>query len=189
MRRAIVAGVFASLVAGSLLGAPIANAAGSSGATPKKPPTWQTFKANRVAEAAPNRLMIPKLLPAVIDDARDTFEEWREAWGNHLRYEREERQASAQGAEPSDASYSPEVHYATGPYAIPTYIVMCESGGNYLAENDYSTASGAYQIIDGTWAGYGGYYHAADAPPSVQDAKAAELWAGGAGASHWAQCL
>ena len=79
--------------------------------------------------------------------------------------------------------------YASGPYAIPTYIVMCESGGNYLAENAYSTASGAYQIIDGTWAGYGGYSHASHAPPAVQDAKAAELWAGGAGAFHWAACL
>jgi muramidase (phage lysozyme) len=62
---------------------------------------------------------------------------------------------------------------------------MCESGGSYTAENPSSSASGAYQIIDSTWNGYAGYSHASDAPPHVQDAKAAELWAGGAGRSHW----
>jgi hypothetical protein len=81
-----------------------------------------------------------------------------------------------------------------GPFAIPTYIVMCESGGDYRAEHGgdrggYSTASGAYQILDSTWAGFGGYSHAADAPPEVQDEKAAILWAGGAGRNHWKACL
>ena len=32
-----------------------------------------------------------------------------------------------------------------------------ESGGNYTAQNKYSTASGAYQFTDGTWGRYGGY--------------------------------
>lgn len=73
--------------------------------------------------------------------------------------------------------------------AIPAHIVNCESGGSYTAENPTSTASGRYQIVDGTWNGYGGYSHASHAPPHVQDAKAAELWDGGRGASHWAQCL
>lgn len=77
----------------------------------------------------------------------------------------------------------------TGSCPIPCYVIECESGGDYNAENDYSTASGKYQIVDGTWAGYGGYSHASDAPPEVQDAKARELYAGGAGASHWEQCL
>lgn len=70
-------------------------------------------------------------------------------------------------------------------WAIPESIVMCESGGNYSAENPTSTASGAYQIIDGTWGGYGGYSHASDAPPSVQDERAAQIWAGGAGRGNW----
>jgi hypothetical protein len=49
-----------------------------------------------------------------------------------------------------------------------------------------SGAAGKWQIMPGTWAGYGGYSSAAQAPVAVQDAKAAQLWAGGAGASNWA---
>jgi hypothetical protein len=60
-----------------------------------------------------------------------------------------------------------------------------ESGGNTHAQNPTSSASGKWQFINSTWNGYGGYPTAASAPESVQDAKAAELWAGGAGAGHW----
>lgn len=47
-----------------------------------------------------------------------------------------------------------------------------ESGGDYRAKNPHSTASGAYQFIDSTWGGYGGYARAMDAPQAIQDAKA-----------------
>jgi hypothetical protein len=53
-------------------------------------------------------------------------------------------------------------------------IRTLESGGNYQAEAAGSTASGAYQFLDTTWNGYSGYTHAADAPPHIQDANAAE---------------
>ncbi len=59
--------------------------------------------------------------------------------------------------------------------AILATIRQMESGGDYTAQARGSTASGAYQFIDSTWNGYGGYRRAADAPPPVQDAKAVEF--------------
>jgi len=71
-----------------------------------------------------------------------------------------------------------------GPWAIPTPIVMCESGGRNLPPN-YAGASGYYQIMPGTWAQYGGPGPAAYlAPKYVQDTIAAKIWAGG-GPSQW----
>ena len=59
----------------------------------------------------------------------------------------------------------------------PTEVVLAtirtvESGGDYHAHATGSTASGAYQFLDSTWANYAGYTRAADAPPDIQDAKA-----------------
>lgn len=52
-------------------------------------------------------------------------------------------------------------------------IRALESGGDYSIRARGSTASGAYQFLDSSWDGYGGYLRASDAPPAVQDAKAA----------------
>jgi septal ring factor EnvC (AmiA/AmiB activator) len=75
--------------------------------------------------------------------------------------------------------------YLGGPYSIPTYIVMCESGGNYHALNSSSGAGGAYQILPSTWAAYGGQGAPQDAPKEEQDRIAAEIWRD-SGPSAWA---
>jgi septal ring factor EnvC (AmiA/AmiB activator) len=64
-----------------------------------------------------------------------------------------------------------------GPYSIPAYIVMCESGGNYGAVNASSGAGGAYQILPSTWELYGGQGEPQNAPKAEQDRIAAEIWA------------
>lgn len=71
-----------------------------------------------------------------------------------------------------------------GPYAIPTYIVMCESGGNYGAVNPSSGAGGAYQILPSTWKLYGGKGAPQDAPKEEQDRIAGEIWRD-SGPSAW----
>ncbi|MET0305740.1 MAG: transglycosylase family protein [Solirubrobacterales bacterium] len=68
-----------------------------------------------------------------------------------------------------------------GPYSIPTYIVMCESGGNYSALNPSSGAGGAYQILPSTWDLYGGQGAPHEAPKAEQDRIAAEIWADSGG--------
>ena len=71
-----------------------------------------------------------------------------------------------------------------GPYSIPTYIVMCESGGNYSAVNPSSGAGGAYQILPSTWELYGGKGQPQNASKAEQDRIAAEIWAD-SGTSAW----
>jgi septal ring factor EnvC (AmiA/AmiB activator) len=71
-----------------------------------------------------------------------------------------------------------------GPYSIPTYIVMCESGGDYSALNPSSGAGGAYQILPSTWELYGGKGEPQNASKAEQDRIAAEIWAD-SGPSAW----
>jgi len=71
-----------------------------------------------------------------------------------------------------------------GPFSIPSYIVMCESGGDYGAVNPSSGAGGAYQILPSTWQLYGGAGAPQDASKEEQDRIAAEIWAD-SGSSAW----
>jgi septal ring factor EnvC (AmiA/AmiB activator) len=85
----------------------------------------------------------------------------------------------------SEAEAEEEVgRWLGGPYSIPTYIVMCESGGNYGAVNPSSGAGGAYQILPSTWELYGGQGEPQNAPKPEQDRIAAEIWAD-SGPSAW----
>lgn len=61
--------------------------------------------------------------------------------------------------------------------ALLLRIRWCESRNQYRARNAHSSASGAYQATDQTWAQYRGYRHASDAPVFVQDTFAVELFA------------
>lgn len=74
--------------------------------------------------------------------------------------------------------------FGNGRWAIPEYIVMCESGGNYHALNPSSGAGGAYQILPSTWRSYGGKGLPHEAPPADQDRIAAMIWRD-SGPSAW----
>ena len=73
--------------------------------------------------------------------------------------------------------------------SIKARIRYCESSNNYSATNPTSTASGAYQFLDGTWRGIptsitGGTARAKDATPAQQDAAFDWLYAR-AGTTPW----
>ena len=84
--------------------------------------------------------------------------------------------AAAEQASQASAESTVE-RWLGGPYSIPSYIVMCESGGNYGAVNPSSGAGGAYQILPSTWRLYGGKGSPQSAPKSEQDSIAAKIWA------------
>lgn len=85
----------------------------------------------------------------------------------------------------SEAAAEEEVgRWLGGPYSIPTYIVICESGGDYGAVNPSSGAGGAYQIIPSTWELYGGKGEPQNGSKAEQDRIASEIWAD-SGTSAW----
>jgi hypothetical protein len=82
-------------------------------------------------------------------------------------------------AQPPAGVHSAEQTGAFNGWAIPEYIVMCESGGDFNARNP-SGAYGAYQIMPGTAAGYGCDL----STPAGQHRCAAKIYAA-EGASPW----
>jgi hypothetical protein len=97
-----------------------------------------------------------------------------------IRQQQEQQRQQQMSASAPSGSGGP-----VGQWAIPTAIVMCESGGQNLPPNA-AGASGYYQIIPGTWSGGGGHGPAAYlASKAEQDRVASALWDGGRGASNW----
>ena len=95
---------------------------------------------------------------------------------------RTERAAAAERVGQATAETTVE-RWLGGPYSIPSYIVMCESGGNYGAVNPSSGAGGAYQILPSTWRLYGGHGRPQDASKAEQNSIASQIWsASGRGA-------
>lgn len=66
----------------------------------------------------------------------------------------------------------------------PEYVKQCESGGDYTAVNP-NGHYGAWQFSQSTWNSVGGTGRPDQASPAEQDKRAAILWNGGKGASHW----
>jgi septal ring factor EnvC (AmiA/AmiB activator) len=112
-----------------------------------------------------------------------------ESWVSDIKQiraaEARARREAEESEEEANASAEEEVgRWLGGPYSIPTYIVMCESGGNYSAVNPSSGAGGAYQVLPSTWELYGGQGEPQNAPKAEQDRIAAEIWAD-SGSSAW----
>lgn len=87
----------------------------------------------------------------------------------------------------------------TEPGTPPQSVLNREVGGVGYKSNRYnggatyklpghSSASGCWQFVRGTWGGYKGFANAADAPVHIQNERAKQIWAGGAGCKHWSAC-
>jgi hypothetical protein len=73
-----------------------------------------------------------------------------------------------------------------GEWAIPTYIVMRESGGDPCAANPNSTAGGYYQFLYTTWTAYGGSSSGPTCAPAWEQHLIAYRAWNDPGTDHWA---
>lgn len=104
--------------------------------------------------------------------------------GDIASFEKQIAKEQAAAAEAAEETPEEAVEQQLGgPYSIPTYIVMCESGGNYSALNP-SGAGGAYQIMPATWEAYGGTGLPNEASKAEQDRIAALVYAD-SGTAPW----
>ncbi len=138
--------------------------------------------------------------PAEIQAFIDAY--WRQVWIDTYNYRKWMAAAVAYEARKAEAAAYP--HGLCGGDLPPCWVMRRESKGDIRVWNGIcyapigyagryspcggSSASGKWQIVRGTWAGFGGYLNAADAPEAVQDARARQLWAHGRGCSHWSAC-
>ncbi|MBV9940526.1 MAG: transglycosylase family protein [Solirubrobacterales bacterium] len=102
-------------------------------------------------------------------------------------YQAQMHRARVVTAEEAAAARASQQSGASGGWAIPGWVVQCESGGENLPPN-YAGASGYYQIIPSTWQAYGGTQYAPSAYQATaeqQAAVASRIWNGGAGAGQW----
>jgi peptidoglycan hydrolase CwlO-like protein len=117
---------------------------------------------------------------AIAAERAATLAELKSSIATWVKEVQQARAAEARAA--SQAEAEEEVgRWLGGPYSIPTYIVMCESGGDYGAVNPSSGAGGAYQILPSTWELYGGQGEPQNAPKEEQNRIAGEIWADSGG--------
>ena len=194
MRRfALIAATVAAVVVPAVTVAAVepapAPSAISPGTTPANPcPNPQTQAAFRDLVRKVYRR------PRISRAARDRLARWQrcarspKATRNMRAEQRRQGQARRARAEAERLARSLTPYVcARGRYAIPCYILDCESyGGKWSALNSIG-AKGPYQFL--------GKDHLIPWPVRTAAHRlahhrlAARLWAGGAGRSHWQQCL
>ena len=145
-----------------------------------------TRKRQQIASAYTKRRNALQSMQSAMDAKRAAYQRARQARLEALGHARanstrlQHQLTKLLGAESNASNAGPG-----GPWAIPSAVVQCESGGQNLPPN-WATASGYYQIIIPTWKGSGGpTAQAYQASRAVQDAIASKIWDGGAGANNW----
>jgi hypothetical protein len=152
------------------------------------PPVWTAQAASEVASQA-----------SAVTDAlrqREAVERWTAVatWNAAVAANaRALRSSSARGGPAARTPARPPARSEPGTGRCggnlpPCSVMTCESGGDLLAVNRHNPLrpAGKWQIITPTWNGYGGYATADQAPESVQDERAAQIYNGGAGRGQWA---